>query len=273
MEGAARRLVPFSGPTIPLEGSVVWLTGRQHWYQTAFCLYSLQRAIGGTPSKVVICSDGSLSSLEADLLLRLCPTARVIMHGEVEERLRAMHPPARSEGFLNLRRRYVHFKKIVDIAAAAPGPALLLDSDMLFHRRPDELLEWLRQPGAPLYMNDRQESYGCPKAVMEALCGTPIPPAVNSGVVALDRSRIDWDWFAGLTESLLFEVDVNFYTEQCLYAMLMAVHGGRPLPSDQYVQRPEGAELEECTAVLHHYTWTSRLPYLERCWKRIGKAS
>lgn len=267
LERAARELRQFPGPEIPVNATVVWLTGAQHWHQTAFCLYSLGQALGGTPDRVAILSDGTLESRHADALLAIAPKAHIFRKEELDA-LSESHLRTIGAGDLfDLRNRYIHIRKLLDVSAALNGPTLLLDSDMLFHHRPDELIDWLQEPASPLYMHDRRDNYGCSVEDMEQLCGATIPPSVNSGVIAIDRASIDWLWFVGVIRGLIALRGVNFYTEQCLYAMLMARLGGTALPRERYIVRPEGQELEECSAPLHHYTWTSRLPYLESRWR------
>ena len=269
MARAAMRLRPQALPLLDLPASVLYLTGRQHWFQTAFCLYSLQYQLGGVLKHVVFVSDGTLEGEPVEVLCRVFPHARVVTYDEVEA-LVASHLPADRFPALNgVRQRYMHLRKVVDVALADPRPGVLLDSDMLFHAPPVELLEWLQAPGAPYFMLDRRPNYGADVELLERLCGAPIPDAVNAGVVALDRGGLRWEAVEDLLARLIRERDVNFYTEQAMHAMMVAPLGGRALPPDRYVVRPEGEVLAACNVPLHHYTWTSRLPYLEGKWRRF----
>lgn len=269
MERAAMRLRPQALPELDLPGSVIYLTGRQHWFQAAFCLYSLQHQLGGSLRRVVFVSDGSLEGSAAESLRRIFPASRVVGQAEVEGLIEEQFPPERFPVLRSVRRRYLHLRKVVDVRLADPGPGILLDSDMLFHAPPAEILAWLKSPGAPLFMRDRQPSYGADRELLEEICGAPIPEPVNSGVVALDRGAVHWETVEHMLARLVEKRDVNFYTEQALHAMMMAPLGGRALDPARYIVRPEGEVLAACSAPLHHYTWTSRLPYLEGKWRRF----
>ena len=141
MEAAAARLpVPSVASGAALELHL--LTGRRFWYQSAFCLWTLARQTG-RPLAPVIYDDGSLAEQYRDSLSRLFPAVRFVAQGETIKRLDALLPVAR---FPFLRERWLNYpnlRKLIDPHLGGTGWKLVLDSDLLFFRRPDFLLHWL----------------------------------------------------------------------------------------------------------------------------------
>ncbi|MBK8284617.1 MAG: hypothetical protein IPK97_06840 [Ahniella sp.] len=67
---------------------------------------------------------------------------------------------------------------------------LVLDSDMLFHQNPDELLSYLDSPQVALVMKDCKESYGYPRQALEQLTGQTLPQAINVGALCLTAAQL-----------------------------------------------------------------------------------
>jgi hypothetical protein len=172
MEASAKRLpvlpeFPGSQPV-----SLHLMTGRQFWYQSAFCLHSFARSAQRTV-RAVLYDDGSLDPELTDRLAGLGPGVRIIKSEELRARLDQYLP---AERFPAIRERWLHYpniRKLTDVHLGAAGWKLVLDSDLLFFRTPEFLLDWLSAPAKPLHAVDCSESYGYSRALMERLAGAP----------------------------------------------------------------------------------------------------
>ncbi|MEB3354650.1 MAG: glycosyl transferase, partial [Cyanobacteriota bacterium] len=137
MEQAATRL-PVLSPSGPASGPLleVWfLTGERFWYQTAFCAWSLARHCH-RELVLHLVDDGSLKPEQEQRLRRLFPAGKTRWKQEVALELEQHLPVNR---FPVLRQRwgdYINIRKLTDIHLASSGSKLVLDSDMLFFRRP-----------------------------------------------------------------------------------------------------------------------------------------
>jgi len=264
---ASRRLAPVDTPA-PGSPEVCFLTGRRFWYQTAFCLWSLLRHVGGNFTPVFI-DDGTLdASLRAECL-RLFPGARVPSRDEIAARLETALPAARFPALRDRRLAYLHLRKLTDAHSGLSGWRLVLDSDMLFFRRPAALLDWCAAPDRPVHMLDVQDAYGYPAATLETLAGRPLPEKVNVGVCGLRSDDIDWEKLEWWCARLLALHGTSYYLEQALVALLLAGRETTRLPADDYLLMPGERECRSPTAVLHHYVAESKRGYFRHAWRHV----
>jgi len=267
MTTSAAQLQPQDLPLATGLPEIHFLTGARFWDQTAFCLYSLQRHAGqGLPA--VFHDDGSTTDTIADRLGRLFPHARWRRHAEIVATLDQHLPAAR---FPVLRERwaaYPNIRKLTDVHVGSGGWKLVLDSDMLFFRRPDFLLAWLAAPARPLHMVDVQESYGYSPALMRSLAGTAIPPLVNVGMTGLASESLDWDKIEYWCRTLIAREKTSYYLEQALIAMLVTGQPCAVAPAADYIVLPDETECRNPRAVLHHYVAGSKRWYFRETWRR-----
>lgn len=265
MEAAASRLpVPSVASGAALELHL--LTGRRFWYQTAFCLWTFARH-ACRPLAPVIYDDGTLTEEFCGPLRRLFPAARFIAHAESIARLDEHLPVAK---FPTLRERWLNYpniRKLIDPHLGSTGWKLVLDSDLLFFRQPDFLLNWLDAPTCPLHAVDCETSYGYSRPLMNKLAGAPVADLVNVGLTGLNSSELDWEQLEHWCSTLITQEKTSYYLEQALIAMLMA---GRPCaiaPVADYVTLPKPPEAHSCKAVMHHYVAHSKRWYFQQNWR------
>ena len=266
MKAAALNLPPLpptGGPPLELH----LLTGRRFWYQTAFCLWSLARQTDRLLAPVIY-DDGTLCEECRAPLQRLFPAARLVSRGEIHRRLDEHLPvakyPALRERWLN----YPNIRKLTEPHLGRTGWKLVLDSDLLFFRRPQFLLDWLNAPDRPLHAVDCETSYGYPRLLLSELAGAPVADLVNVGLTGLNGSEIEWDRLEYWTRELHTAGGTSYYLEQALIAMMVA---GRPCaiaPAVDYVTLPRPPETHDCRAVMHHYVAHSKRWYFQQNWRR-----
>jgi hypothetical protein len=267
---AAAQLSPQDLPLAAAGPEIHFLTGARFWDQTALCLYSLQRQAGRT-LPAVFHDDGSATDTITERLGRLFPQARWRRHAEIVATLDQHLPVAR---FPVLRERwaaYPNIRKLTDVHAGSRGWKLVLDSDMLFFRRPDFLLAWLAAPDRPLHMVDVEESYGYSRALMQSLAGAPPPPLVNVGITGLASESLDWERLERWCRDLIAAEGASYYLEQALIAMLVAGNPCAVAPAADYIVLPDEAECRNPRAVLHHYVANSKRWYFRETWQRAAR--
>ena len=265
---AAASVLP---PPAPQIDAAPWevhlLTGHRFWYQSAFCLWTLAQTTG-RPITPVLYDDGSLGAAEGASLRRLFPTTRIVDQAAAQARLDRHLPTAE---YPTLRERWQHYpnlRKLIDPHLGRTGWKLILDSDLLFFRRPRALEAWLDAPQAPLHAVDCTESYGYTRPLLERLAGTPLPPLVNVGLCGLSSDALDWRELEAWTAELIAREKTSYYLEQALVAMLVARYPARHvLPAEDYVTFPHPAEAQRPTAVLHHFVDTSKRWYFQHSWR------
>src|SRR5439155_27351223 len=114
---------------------------------------------------------------------------------------------------------YPNIRKLIDPHLGSSGWKLVLDSDILFFRRPTALLDWLTHPLMPMHMLDVEESYGYPRVELAKLVGAPPPKCLNVGVCGLSSEQLDWKQIENWIENLHQNFGSSYYLEQALVAM------------------------------------------------------
>ena len=148
---------------------------------------------------------------------------------EIEAALDQHLPAARFPILRARRRELVLVRKLVDLHVGRSGWRLYLDSDMLFFRRPDVLLEWLHRPSLPLHMVDVQNAYGYPLELLATLAGAPVPERVNTGIIGLDSATFDWERLESWARRLQETAGTSYFLDQALMAMSWPGTGTRRL--------------------------------------------
>jgi hypothetical protein len=271
MEFAAAALPPL--PEFPGTAPVTLhlMTGRRFWYQTAFCLHSFALA-ARTTVDAILYDDGSIDQTCAAHLASLGPRVRIRFHPELRSQLDHCLPVAQ---FPVLRERWDHYpniRKLIDVHLASAGWKLVIDSDLLFFRRPDAMLAWLHSPDRPFHAVDCEESYGYSRPLLAKLASAPIPPLVNVGLCGLRSDTLDWAELEAWTAELHAREKTNYFLEQALVAMLAARQPCAVAPAVDYVTLPTRTEVVAPRAVMHHYVAHAKRWYFRHGWRHFAPA-
>ncbi|HTJ78570.1 MAG TPA: hypothetical protein VL357_06200 [Rariglobus sp.] len=266
MEAAAATLPVLSLPAAPEGYTLHLMTGRRFWYQTAFCIHSFAKQ-SGIAVHIDIYDDGTLTAVHRGFLQRM--GLPVVFHdaSTLRARLDKYLPddryPVLRERWLN----YPNIRKLIDVHLGSSGWKLVIDSDLIFFRRPSLLLDWLSNPDRPLHAVDCSESYGYSRALMEKITGAPIPPLANVGLCGLRSDSLDWDKLESWCAQLHEREKTNYYLEQALVAMLVAGKSCVIAPAADYITLPAPHEIITPKAVMHHYVDTAKRGYFQRAWR------
>jgi hypothetical protein len=158
-------------------------------------------------------------------------------------------------------------RKLTDVHAGNDGWNVVLDSDMIFHHRPDFFIDWLSGADRPFHLVDVEDAYGYSNALMTELAGATIPSRVNVGICGLHSNSIDWDLLEAWCNVLLKREGGHYLQEQALTAMLLAGHRCAVAPPEQYVVEPGREEAKHPRAALHHYVGSSKASYFRFGWR------
>jgi hypothetical protein len=264
MKLAAARLGPW--PAAPEAApEVYFLTGQRYWYQTAFCLHSLRRSGGSL--RAVFIDDGSFTPALTATMLSQFPGSRAITSAETEAHLNECLPEDRFPILRSQRRTYLHLRKLTDVHAGRRGWRLVLDSDMLFFRRPSALLDWLQAPELPLHMQDVHDAYGYPRSSLAALTSGRFPGKLNVGICGFRSESIDWNFLEHCAKTLIQRHGTSYYLEQALVALLASTRETLNLPAGDYRLLPNEDECRRPTSALHHYVDLSKRGYFRHAWR------
>ena len=110
------------------------------------------------------------------------------------------------------------------------GPALYVDSDVLFFPGAANLIRDFTGKGTPaFYLPDCQD---CSADSRILLGSNEALQPVNSGVLMLLRPL---DWSLGIRRFLELEGEPNFFTNQTIVHLVMHANGALPLDATRYV--------------------------------------
>ncbi len=262
---AVSRLAPVDGGAA--EGlACSFLTGKRYWHQTAFCAHSLARVVPAG-IRATIYDDGTLTRSQGAALRRVLRGATIVSSAESVALLDARLPRARFPLLRAARDAMPMMRKLVDVRAGSTGWQLLLDSDMIFHSRPDFLLERFQNRGA-CHMIDHVHGYIEPEDSLAAIWGFRVPPRVNAGIVALDDARIDWPQVEHWLGKLPGELRGRQMLEQTLTAVLLGLQHSIPAPAEEYHILYDSESPEPPETILLHFIYHAKLRYFTRDWRR-----
>jgi hypothetical protein len=268
MQRAAFALPPLKPAAIETPVEVHFLTGRNYWYQTIFCAYSLLLHSGLQP-RIVFHDDGTLSKEHADLLLRTIPNSSLRTIVETSVTISKNFPITRFPVLNKTTWNLTVMRKLTLMHAGSSGWKLFLDSDMLFVRTPKLLIDWLREPQEPCHLIDISRCYGYSDALMSSLVEGQIPGRLNAGLWGMRSEEINWKVVEHWATKLIEGEGMKYLLEQAMTAMLFAGRSSLPLPREEYVVCPRPAEAINPKAVLHHYAGDTRPLMIRHGWKRI----
>lgn len=269
MIDAARALPVLPEPANALRVTLHLLTGKRFLYQAAFCLHSFARH-SGAAIEAHLYDDGSFDEALRVQVAQLGPG--IVFHsiGESIAKLDALLPESRFPVLRERWRNYPNIRKLIDPHLGSTGWKFVIDSDLLFFRRPDFLLNWCAAPDRPLHAVDCEESYGYSRPLMEKLAGAPIPPLVNVGLCGLRGDTLDWAELERWCAELIAREKTNYYLEQALVAMLAArTQPCAIAPARDYLTKPGRVEGSRPTAVMHHYVAESKRWYYHHGWRTV----
>jgi hypothetical protein len=246
-----RTLPVRTAPAGPVEIRV--LTWRRDWVNLVWALKTFYHQAGVDYPLIV--HDGGLLPKQVPVLLAHFPGARFVSRAEADARFPAELRRRGLKWSADYRAKNVSTRKLFDFYLdSAADYVLTIDSDILFFRRPDELIA--RPGGWPrnLYNRDGDFWYSMSVDELEAAFGLRVPPCVNSGLAVVRRESIDFPTIDRYLEHPKLFAD-PWVTEQTLHALCSTAYGLEFLPDTYRVGGPPGLTPD---LVCKHYPGTFR---------------
>lgn len=187
---------------------------------------------------VTVHDDGSLTTVDKGRVHKHLPGIKIIDRALSDRAMHDLLPPAAFEQ----RQRHLFLMKLFDFNHFHKGThTILLDSDILFLSRPDEVLAWLsRDNPQPFYNKNPGSSYRA-KAVPP---GVEITPFLNAGFMGYAGSFSMEEIYDSCQE-------LDFWLEdQTIYALLLAGKGAAPLDPERYMVYT-GQAVTDLVAMVH----------------------
>lgn len=177
----------------------------------------------GRPKTFTVVSDGSYSDRSVRLLEQIDPTISV--------QLSILPPPDQlPESFRQYLMTHATGKQLALIMSLpADGPALYIDSDVLFFPAAVDLVGRATTKNAPAYYLADCRFSGDPRLLRNP--DEQQQPA-NTGVLLIFEKL---DWSLGINRFLELEGEPDFFTNQTITHLTMHANGARPLDPVKYV--------------------------------------
>ncbi|MEO6096583.1 MAG: hypothetical protein ABIW76_13095 [Fibrobacteria bacterium] len=235
--------------------SVHLLTNRKDWRMAAWSIASFLKACGRT-FPVVVHDDGSLQPGQAAKLERLFPGLRIIWRPEADRAV--VEALAGRPQSLEFRSRYNNSIKLFDPwLVAGARDVIALDSDLIFFRKPEEILAWVDGPRSVNRWNEDVESaYTLTHDEIRDHLGVEMIPRINSGLGVISGKSMDWD----LVEKALEHPAARSHhwrIEQTLFAILSCRFGVELLSPKHRIDISRDFKIDD-TLVNRHYVGAVR---------------
>lgn len=205
---------------------------------------------------VVIHDDGTLPADARRVFEKLFASARIVPRGEADAAVRrVLHAFPFCADYRALSSRAL---KVFDAVHFAKGNRLIvLDSDVLFFKKPREILGWTAAENGECWFNEgsTEEALVSASEAREEF-GIRLWQRVNTGICLLEKSAIDFDFCdRALAETSLLRGQVH-RIEPTLFSLCASRHGrGGLLPKSYEVSLDRAAA---DTAISRHYAGAMR---------------
>jgi len=201
--------------------------------------------------------DGFVTRRMVRVFKRHFPGVTLVSQEEAE---RVVSPLLESRGLHNLlsqRTRNVFVRKMVDCYLLAQSPkVLIIDSDVLFFKRPAHLLDTALVEQDALFMRDCSYCYTAPLPVIERLVGRPIVANLNAGVGLIRREALDLQKIENCLQHAELTGGDPTFLEQTLYAVGLCASRVSYLPSHYVLSMEQSTDFQRTVA--RHYAGDSR---------------
>jgi hypothetical protein len=197
--------------------TVCVLTSRYDWLSCLWSLVSFYE-FSGLQLPLLIYSDGSLEEGHTKNFKRLFPNAKVVdpaMAGAAVAKKLEKFPNC-----MRFRSAQPCARRIIDLPILCSSPfILMLDSDIFFLRKPEELIEHLSsiRSGRFVFERDMQDAYFASLDELRECFGVEVSALVNCGIMLADVSHFKYDLLEHWLERDDF--DRHPWAEQTLWAM------------------------------------------------------
>jgi hypothetical protein len=226
-------------------------------------LYSFRTHFG--PCRIVVLDDGTLKDASRSILKILFPGIQVPAVARHDAAVLSRLKELGLNRCHAWRQRFVFFRKLVDPSLLADKECMvLLDSDCLHFRVPEEVRKWAQNPDRVRFIADLAlHSFCAPHETLSRICGAAMPEFFCAGYLcipshSLNLQRVEQYLAAPCFRDQLAAGKFSHVAEQTLQAIEAAVVGAEVLP-ETYATCPD---IPSSNAIAGHYCGGS----VERTW-------
>jgi hypothetical protein len=224
------------------------------WALRSFYYYS------GPIASATVHDDGTLTATQCETLAYLFPGVRVIPKSQSDQEIDSFLAPF--PNCQRLRKRDLYTIKVFDFPYYARAKRIiLLDSDVLFFRRPSDLIMPCQEC---LFNADVWTCYIYSTAELRDRFGLDVPERINIGLGAMDKECFRFDAFEGILADHKFRTQ-TFIIDQTLIAIMASQRGVRLLGPEYRMSLSSGLEnvtSKHYTRVVRHLFYLEGLPRL-----------
>ena len=200
------------------------------------------------------------------------PAARVVSQVEADASVESWLKERGLTRLVEARRASPFMLKLTDFPLTSSAVNLLtLDSDLVFFRRPSELLVAGREPlSSSLFQRDPASAYNIGEARAEEELGVRLAPRVNTGVALYARRSLD----LARCEEYLAHADVarpTGFIEQTLHALCASAQDRVAFLPETYLVSL-GKDVDLSPLVMRHYAGPSRPLLTEEGMRELVRA-
>jgi hypothetical protein len=247
--------------------TVCVLTSRHDWLMCLWSLVSFYH-FSGLTLPLLIYSDGSLKSTHTGRIREVFPNAKVVDPAGADTVV--LKPLAAFPNCRKFRLAQPCARRIVDLPFLCKSKSILmLDSDIFFFKRPEELVKALNSDisGHFVFERDMQESYFDSRENIRKRFEINIAARVNCGIMVADIAEFD---HSRIEKWLLHEpVEKHPWAEQTLWAMYAGetrtAFLGRSYDVSPDEQIERDALMKHYVKPIRDYLYMQGIPYLIRC--------
>jgi hypothetical protein len=231
------------------------LTGSDDWLLACWMLASWFHFTGRN-WRVFIHDDGRLPPEASPALVKMLPGVRGVSAVEADRTV--LDALAGRQACREYRLAHPLARKIFDVPILTRSDRfIILDSDVLFFRKPEAILRWCENGAGQTWFNkDVSEAMPISRTQVREKLGVDIWHRVNSGLCLIDRATINLDLCErALTETNLMQKHI-WLVEQTLFAICASAVGrGGLLPAEYEVSK---ARFASPGVVARHYVGAVR---------------
>lgn len=201
------------------------VTCEKDFLDAMWCLKTFYHYSGLRP-KLVIHEDGSLSENSIQKFIKHFVNCRVIRRKDADEDLKRFLAGYQYCQKNRLRKGFFCALKLFDVFyCAETDKLLLLDSDILFFKKPVEIIKYIEE-GKSFFNSDYQDAYSKPVSELNKNFGINIFSKVNAGLMFLRKeyyiNNLDFmEYYFERMEEVVQNRDINRH-EQTLNALLLS---------------------------------------------------
>ena len=250
-----RKRILFSKPIVCNNGSefeVHIVTSEKGFLDAIWCLKTFYHYSGLRP-KLVIHEDGTLSIDSIKTFLEHFVNCRVIRRKDADEDLKHFLADYKYSQKNRLNKDFFCALKLFDaFYYAETDKLLLLDSDILFFKKPNEIIKYIKE-GKPFFNSDCLNAYAKSISELNKIFGVNTLSMVNAGLMFLLKeyyiNNLDFiEYYFKRMEETAQNRDINRH-EQTLHALLLSKCGAIRLNENYQISKQPITD----KTVSHHF--------------------